>query len=299
MANQRDLDFTYTLIDKIFRLSIGETASFSGAKYDGDFSLTLEQAQQKKHDFVWEQLRLKPGQRVLDMGCGWGSLLHYLRARGVTAVGVTLSRGQWAACRRNGLDARLVDCRTITRDTFGPFDAVASLGAFEAFCSPAEFHAGRQDEIYRGLFHAAGDVLPPGGRFCVQTMVFGRNMVPAEQVDVHAPRGSDAWVMGLLAKTFPGTWLPYGAEQVERAAAGEFRELYKESGRRDYIETIAQWEKRFGRFTWRKGLLYLTLLPRYLLSADFRYAFVSGVSANSLAFQRELLDHFRIVFEKM
>src|SRR5260370_1157815 len=97
MATQRDLDFTYTLIDKLFRMSIGETASFSGAKYDGDFSLTLEQAQLKKHDFIWEQLRLKPGQRVLDMGWGGGWLRHYWRERGVPAVGVTLPRGQGAA----------------------------------------------------------------------------------------------------------------------------------------------------------------------------------------------------------
>ena len=48
MANQKDLDFTYTTIDKIFRISIGETADFSGAKYDGDFSMTLEEAQKQK-----------------------------------------------------------------------------------------------------------------------------------------------------------------------------------------------------------------------------------------------------------
>src|SRR5260370_3145890 len=168
MATQRDLDFTYTLIDKLFRMSIGETASFSGAKYDGDFSLPLEQAQQQKHDFIWEQLGLKPGQRVLDMGCGWGSLLHYLRERGVTAVGVTLSRGQWAACRRNGLDAHLLDLRTITRDTFGSFDAVASIGAWEAFCSPEEFEAGQHGTVYRGVFHAAGGLLTQGRRSLVQ-----------------------------------------------------------------------------------------------------------------------------------
>src|SRR5260370_7514069 len=127
MATQRDLDFTYTLIDKLFRMSIGETASFSGAKYDGDFSLTLEQAQLKKHDFIWEQLRLKPGQRVLDMGCGWGSLLHYLRERGVTAVGGTLSRGQWAACRLNGLDAHLLGLPTIPHSTLRPFNAAAAM----------------------------------------------------------------------------------------------------------------------------------------------------------------------------
>ena len=298
MANRRDLDFTYTLIDRIFRLSIGETGDFSGAKYDGDFSLSLEQAQRRKHDFVWQQLRLAPGQRVLDMGCGWGGLLRYMEQRGVHAVGVTLSRGQHAACRRNGLDVHLLDARTITRDTFGPFDAVASLGAFEHFCSPAEYRAGQQDEIYRQVFRAAAAVLPAGGRMYVQTMVFGRNMIAPEQIDVHAPRGSDAWALGLLSKTFPGSWLPFGAEQVERAAQLEFQLLHKESGRLDYIETIKQWELRFGRRTWRKLLLYATLVPRYLFSSDFRYAFMSGVSANTICFQRELLDHFRMVYEK-
>ena len=56
MADRNDLEFTYSLIDRIFRLSLGEMADFSGAKYDGDFSLTLEQAQRRKHDYVAEQM---------------------------------------------------------------------------------------------------------------------------------------------------------------------------------------------------------------------------------------------------
>src|SRR5258708_40126076 len=99
------------------------------------------------------------------MGCGWGSLRHYLRERGVTAVGGTLSRGQWAACRKNGLDAHLLDLRTITRDTFGSFDAVASIGAWEAFCSPEEFGAGKQGGIYCGGVGAGGGGHPQGGGF--------------------------------------------------------------------------------------------------------------------------------------
>ena len=299
MATQRDIDFTYTLIDKIFRLSIGETGDFSGAKYDGDFSLTLEEAQRRKHAFVFGQLRLESGQRALDMGCGWGGLLRYYKAHGVPAVGVTLSRGQYAACRRNELDVHLLDCRTITRDTFGGFDAVSSLGAFEHFCSPAEYRAGKQDEVYRRVFRAAASVLPRGSRLFLQTMVFGRNMIPPETVDAHAPRGSDAWAVGLMTKTFPGSWLPFGAEQVERNAAPEFRLLHKESGRLDYIETIAQWRKRFAAFSWRKLLLKVSLVPRYLTSEDFRLAFVSGVSANTICFERELLDHYRMVYERV
>ena len=132
-----DLEFTYSLIDRIFRLSLGELADFSGAKYDGDFSLSLEEAQRRKHEYVAEQIGIGPGRRVLDLGCGWGPLLDFVRRRGATGVGVTLSSAQAAACRRHGLDVHLQDARLVGPDDFGGFDAVASLGAFEHFCSPA------------------------------------------------------------------------------------------------------------------------------------------------------------------
>src|ERR1043165_5923264 len=298
MARQSDLEFTYSLIDRIFRLSLGELADFSGAKYDGDFSLTLEEAQRRKHEFAARSLGIGPGGRVLDLGCGWGGLLNYFRNLGAKGVGVTLSSAQAAACRRHGLDVHVLDCRTITPDTFGPFDAVASLGAFEHFCSPEEYRAGRQDAVYGALFARVAAVLPPRGRFYLQTMVFGRNMIPADQVRLDAPRDSDAFHVALMSKQFPGSWLPYGAEQVERAGEPYFRVEDKQSGRLDYIETIRQWRLRFAVPGFRKTLLKLRLLPRYLTSADFRYAFASGVSANTVCFERELLDHFRLVFEK-
>ena len=82
MADREDLEFTYSLIDRIFRLSLGELADFSGAKYDGDFSLSLEEAQRRKHDYVAEQIGIGPGRRVLDLGCGWGPLLDCRPQRG-------------------------------------------------------------------------------------------------------------------------------------------------------------------------------------------------------------------------
>ena len=91
MAEREDLEFTYSLIDRIVRLSLGELADFSGAKYDGDFSLTLEQAQRRKHDYVAGQIGIAPGRRVLDLGCGWGGLLNFIRSRGSTGGGVTMS----------------------------------------------------------------------------------------------------------------------------------------------------------------------------------------------------------------
>lgn len=298
MADRDDLEFTYSLIDRIFRLSLGELADFSGAKYDGDFSLTLEQAQRRKHEYVAEQIGIGPGRRVLDLGCGWGPLLAFIRERGGTGVGVTLSSAQAEACRRHGLDVHLRDGRALTPDDFGRFDAVASLGAFEHFCSPEDFEAGRQDDVYRSLFAHVASLLPAGGRLYVQTMVFGRNMIPVEEVSIDAPRGSDAWHLALMQHQFPGSWLPFGSEQVVRCAAPDFRLVESSSGRLDYIETIRQWRSRFAQRSVRKTLLKARLVPRWLTSADFRLAFTSGVSANSVCFERELLDHFRLVFEK-
>jgi cyclopropane-fatty-acyl-phospholipid synthase len=301
MAERADLEFTYSLIDRIFRLSLGELADFSGAKYDGDFSLSLEEAQRRKHDYVAEQIGIDPGRRVLDLGCGWGPLLDYIRSRDATGVGVTLSSAQAAACRRNGLDVHVEDARRVGRDTFGPFDAVASLGAFEHFCSPEEFRAGRQDEVYRDLFGEIASVLPDHGRLYLQTMVFGRNMVPTERIDdidISAPRESDEWYLALMGRQFPGSWLPFGQEQIIRTAEPHFRLVSSESGRLDYIETIRQWRKRFGEPSLRKYLFKLRLVPRWLTSADFRLAFTSGVSANSVCFERELLNHYRMVFER-
>jgi cyclopropane-fatty-acyl-phospholipid synthase len=297
MADARDLDFIYTTVDRLFRLSMGETGDFSGAKYDGDFSLTLEEAQRRKHEFMAEQIRLGPGTRVLDLGCGWGPFLRFAHDRGARGTGVTLSQGQAAACRRNGLDVHVMDCRAIGPDTFGSFDAAVSVGAFEHFCSREEFAEGRQEPTYTDFFRSTRALLPRGGRFYLQTMVFGRNMIPPEMIDLNAPRLSDGHILALMQATFPGSWLPAGLDQVVRAAAPAFRLVSAESGRLDYIETIRQWGLRFGAFSLPKLAVKLTLLPRYLTSRDFRNAFTSGISANTICFERELLDHFRIVFE--
>ena len=304
MAERRDLEFTYSLIDRIVRLSLGELADFSGAKYDGDFSLSLEQAQRRKHDYVAEQIGIGPGRRVLDLGCGWGPLLHYIRERGGSGIGVTLSSAQVAACRRHGLEVHLYDVRQVTRDSFGPFDAVASLGAFEHFCSPDDYVAGRQEAVYRDIFARIASVLPTGGRLYLQTMVYGRNMPPPETLDLDEllhglpPRETDEWYLALLSRQFPGSWLPFGKEQIVRCAEPHFRLLESTSGRLDYIETITQWNRLIGAPSLKKTLLKARLLPRWLTSADFRLAFTSGASANKVCFERELLDHYRLVFEK-
>jgi cyclopropane-fatty-acyl-phospholipid synthase len=85
---------------------------------------------------------------------------------------------------------------------------------------------------------------------------------------------------------------------VISSAEPNFRLLASNSGRLDYLETIRQWRRRFAEPSGRKALLKAKLVPRWLISSDFRLAFTSGVSANSVCFERELMDHYRLVFEK-
>jgi cyclopropane-fatty-acyl-phospholipid synthase len=298
VAEQKDIEFSYSLTDRVIRLALGDMADFSGAKYDGDFSMSLDEAQRRKHEYVAERIGIEPGKRVLDLGCGWGALLNSFRERGATGVGVTLSSAQLQSCHEHGLDVHLKDAREVTRDTFGEFDAVASLGAWEHFCSPNEYEAGKQEDIYRGLFENMAGVLPDKGRFYLQTMVFGRNMIDPDKVSRDAPRESDAWYLAMMEAAFPGSWLPFGQEQVVRCAEPYFRLVSSESGRIDYLETIRQWDERTEAWTPRMTLLKLRLIPRWLTDSNFRFAFTSGVSSNLTCFERELMDHYRLTFEK-
>jgi hypothetical protein len=81
---------------------------------------------------------------------------------------------------------------------------------------------------------------------------------------------------------FPGSFLPFGFQQVVGSAEPYFRLVESSSGRLDNIETIKQWRARFGKRSVRKTLMKMRLVPRYLTSREFRLAFTSGVSANSV-----------------
>ncbi|MDN3668511.1 class I SAM-dependent methyltransferase [Echinicola jeungdonensis] len=299
MADKEDLDFTYSTIDEIFRLSMGETGDFSGAKYDGDFSLSLEEAQKAKHKFIAESLDIKSGSRVLDMGCGWGPFSKYVQELGASSIGLTLSQGQAEACRKNGLNVYVKDCRTVKPEDFGMFDAISCVGAFEHFCSIEDWKSGKQEKVYKDFFHTVYNLLPKGGRLYLQTMVFGKNMIDFEDINIDAPKGSPAHVCALMVEQFPGSWLPYGLEMIQKNANPYFNLISHSSGRLDYIETIGQWRKRFRKFNLKKYMLYLSLLPKFFTDKAFRNRVeIFRISPNRICFEKEIMDHYRLVFEK-
>jgi cyclopropane-fatty-acyl-phospholipid synthase len=152
----------YDLGNDFYRLLLGESMVYSCAYWRNDPGdrYTLADAQRDKLERVCRKLGLVPGARLLDVGCGWGSLvLHAAACHGVRAVGVTLSRAQAELARlrvssaglQELVDIRVQDYRDLTD---GPYDAVASVGMAE--------HLGRRN--YPTYANVLGGLLRPGGR---------------------------------------------------------------------------------------------------------------------------------------
>lgn len=149
----------YDVGNDFYRLVLGPSMTYSCAYFETP-DRTLEQAQEAKYELVCRKLGLRPGMRLLDVGCGWGGMvLHAAQHHGVEAVGITLSSEQCDLARRRVEDAGLSDRVRIERRDYrdlrdGGFDAISSIGMFE--------HVGlsRLGEYFRDL----RQLLRPGGR---------------------------------------------------------------------------------------------------------------------------------------
>jgi len=298
---KKEMDFTYTNIDKFIRTSLGENAVFSNAMYNGDYSMTLEEAQLKKHEFVTKALGIKKGSKVLDLGCGWGGWLKYLKdVVGAEGIGVNLSDGQVKACTDNGLVAFIKDARFIKPEDFGTFDAITAFGSFEHVASVKDYLEGRHDEVYEDYFKHVANLLNPGGKFYMQSMVFDKNMLPFDEIDINSPRDSNSYFMALLLKHNPDSWIAYGHEHIIRTASPFFRNTYYSDGRLDYVKTNREWTKRFYKFNLKKYLWFATLIPKLFTDKEFRHQLaILRVRPNRVCFEREIMGHSRLVFEKI
>ena len=235
--------FHYDVGEAFYRLWLDRRLTYSCAYFerDDDPVRDLDDAQAAKLDLVCRKLDLRPGQRLLDIGCGWGSLLlHAAERYKVNAVGVTLSERQADEANRRaalmGLDHRV---RAEVRDyrdlaPLGEFDAVASIGMFE------HVGAAKLPEYFR----AAYDALTPGGRFLnhgIASAARGAGATPSR----------DGWRGGLRRATFTERYVfPDGelvpverAIAVARDATG-FEVLDVQSLRPHYALTLRAWVQR-------------------------------------------------------
>lgn len=157
--DDRGISHHYDLSNDFYGLVLGPSMTYSCARFLSPDD-SLETAQAAKHDLICRKLALAPGMRLLDVGCGWGSLvLHAATRYGARAVGITLSEEQleWArrAVREAGLDGKIEIRLQHVADLAGEeFDAISSVGMYE--------HVGHGEEV--GYFRTLHALLRPGGR---------------------------------------------------------------------------------------------------------------------------------------
>ncbi|MFJ9422902.1 class I SAM-dependent methyltransferase [Streptomyces sp. NPDC101249] len=225
-TDKRAISHHYDVGNDFYGTVLGPSMVYSCAYWPRP-DATLEEAQRDKLELVCRKLALTPGQRLLDVGCGWGSMaVHAAREHGVAVVGVTLSREQAAYARKRVADEGLTDLVEIRvqdyRDvTDGPYDAISSIGMAE--------HVGAEKylEYARNLYR----LLTPGGRLLNHQIA---RRPQRDEETYHVDAFIDAYV-------FPdGELAPVGTTVTQLERAGfEVRDV--ESIREHYALTLRRW----------------------------------------------------------
>ncbi|MGZ4651449.1 MAG: class I SAM-dependent methyltransferase [Kineosporiaceae bacterium] len=216
----------YDVGNDFYALVLGPTLVYSCAVWS-DESTGLDAAQEAKLDLVCRKLGLEPGMRLLDVGCGWGSLaLHAARQYGADVVGITLSTGQASLARRRAADAGLADRVTIRVQDYrdvddGPYDAISSIGMAE--------HVGSAMPAYVAALHR---LLRPGGRLLNHAIAWAGG---------ETTWGGDTFISRYV---FPDGELLRLSEMIAALEAGGFETLDVEPLRRHYALTLRAWVDR-------------------------------------------------------
>jgi cyclopropane-fatty-acyl-phospholipid synthase len=252
----------YDLSDEFFALFLDPTMVYSCAYFPTP-ETTLAAAQVAKIDLSLGKCELRPGHRLLDVGCGWGAAAVRAHERyGARVVGLTLSRNQHEHCQglaggRDGLDFRLQGWETFEE----PVDRIVSIGAFEHF----------GDAKHAAFFAKCRQILPPDGVMLLHTITIGK---PSKSF------AFGRFVHFLSVKIFPGSYLPPPPERViEYARNGGFEPVHVESLRPHYARTLDCWADNLranqaraielaGEKTYKNYIKYLTDCAAFFRSGE-------------------------------
>lgn len=222
--SRRNAEHTYNLTRRLYELFLDADRQYT-CGYHRDPANGLEQAQLDKKAHIAAKLNLKPGMRVLDIGCGWGGLALYLhRHYDVDVLGVALAPDQIAFCNERAVEAGISDrvrfSLTDYRDVEGKFDRIVNVGLIEHLGTPH----------YPAFFAKAAELLTPEG--LMVSHCCGR-MGP--------PGTTDKWTRKYI---FPGGYIPALSELVSEAERHQLIVADVEALRYHYAHTLEEWYRR-------------------------------------------------------
>ncbi len=236
-ASQRNVAHHYDLSEDFYKLFLDSDRQYSCA-YFSHPDATLEEAQEAKKRHIMGKLRLEPGQRVLDIGCGWGGLaLSLAREVDVEVTGITLSEQQLAVARQRAeeeqLSHRVKFMLADYRQLSGRFDRIVSVGMFE--------HVGVVH--YGTFFRRIGDLLNETGVALLHAI--GRS---------YGSGATNAWIRKYI---FPGGYSPALSEVLKAVETSGLRATDIEILRpTHYAETLRHWRMRFEQQRAKAAALY-------------------------------------------
>ncbi|WP_062209313.1 cyclopropane-fatty-acyl-phospholipid synthase family protein [Aureimonas sp. AU12] len=226
------IQFHYDVSNRFYETFLDERMVYSCAYFDG-WHDDIAKAQRDKLDMICRKLRLQPGERFLDIGCGWGALLiHAASHYGVTGHGVTLSQAQFDLATARVREAGLADKVTIELKPFqeltGQFDKIASIGMFE--------HVGFAH--HDAYFGAVKRLLRTRGLYLHHTIAR-----PAKKTLKSFLKGSREY-RALTRYIFPGGELDYIGHSLQKLEANRFEVHDVENWREHYGRTCRLWAER-------------------------------------------------------
>jgi cyclopropane-fatty-acyl-phospholipid synthase len=265
--SQKNIHAHYDLGNAFYELWLDDTMNYSSAWFEAGPEQDMRSAQHAKVRRALRMARVQPGDRVLEIGCGWGALAEMstteFQAR---LTGVTLSTEQLDFARRrmqalgvqDRADLRLQDYRDIDD---GPYDAVCSIEMVEA--------VGR--EYWPTYFSAIERLLKPGGRACIQSIVI-------DDALFERYIGSTDFIQQYI---FPGGCLPCPREFRQAAEAAGLRVEDSFAFGQDYAETLRRWRERF--LAQRSQIQQLGFDERFMHIWEFYLAYCeAGFSMGSI-----------------
>ncbi|HAC89222.1 MAG TPA: SAM-dependent methyltransferase [Planctomycetaceae bacterium] len=233
-----DVQAHYDLSNEFFKVFLDPSMTYSCAYFERD-GMTLEEAQWAKIDLSLRKCDLHPGQKVLEIGCGWGAAAYRAASlHGVDVIGLTLSRNQhaYATQRMGGLPdgSGRVDIRLQGWDEYdgGPVDRIVSIAAFEAF----------RKERYTAFFEKCRSLLPEDGRMLLHTIVHFEAPT-LQKLGIPLTHENVLFAKFMAREIFPGGQLCEPEVIMDHAQRAGFSVSNTQSLRLHYVRTLRIWAK--------------------------------------------------------